>query len=261
MVFAAGYGTPPNSMQTLIASTFEVIKPPYRLGLVFMDSPQNRVYFEKYFMQRQFPKLGLGEFGLVQYFSPAAPDPTPFALKFKEANIDAVVYAGPGAPGVAIKDALRKIGWNGVMAIVVGEPLEPILEKIKDPKVLRQMSTVSLLSDMPELDELRAAATKYGVTEVNSQLLIGWNAARVVEEIFTRTGYPATTDKLLEVMNNFQFSLKPLAYGVEWSPTDHSGPGAFQSWRWNPAKGEFVAGDWILMDTGGVEWTVLGPEL
>ena len=70
-----------------------------------------------------------------------------------------------------------------------------------------------------------------------------------------------TTEKLLKVMNNFEYSLEPLALGVNWTETDHSGPIAYQIWGWDAGKAQFVGSDWVWVDTPGLEYKILGPKL
>ncbi len=264
MLFGGGmsYGAPSCSFAANVIAMYDLIEPPFDLGILTLDSPGNRFQFEEYTPKVQLPKLNI-RMPIKQYLSPAAPDPKGFALKFKEANVDAVMYCGPAAPGLATWDALRKVGWQGVFALTIGEPIEFAAEKVKgDPKVVLQ-APCTLLGwvDLPEHAEIKAAADKYGVVSANSYLTQGWVAGQGVAEILKRTGYPATTEKLLKVMNDFEFSLKPLAYGVEWSSTDHCGPLAYQAWHWDAAQGTFVAGNWILANAEGTEWKDLGPKL
>jgi ABC-type branched-subunit amino acid transport system substrate-binding protein len=255
------WGNPANSLGAILTQMFEFQKPPFKLGILTIDSPNNRVFFPEYAFKRMFPGLGL-EPAMMQYLSPAAPDPKPFALKFNEAQVDAVVYAGPSAPGVAVLSALRQLGWDGLYGQTIGEPIEAIMGKVQgDEKYILQSPYATFDLNLKEHGEIKAAAEKYGVTTVNSYLVGGWVAGQAVAEILKRTGYPATTEKMLKELNSFKYSLKPLAYGVEWSSTDHAGPHAYQHWWWDASKGGFTPGNWVWVDSEGFEYKVLGPKL
>lgn len=256
LAFAAGYGTPHNCLFAALVAGNEILKPPYKLGILTVDSASNR-YFMTNLQPPMATKLGL-EPAFMQYFSPAAPDMTPFALKFKEANVDLVQFAGPAAPGIAAQEALRKLGWQGVFVHNGGEGIEVMADRVKDPKVVVQQAYSILATGLPEVKEVEAAAAKYKVTSLNSMVIHGWTIGQIVAEILKRTGYPATTDQLLKVMNNFKFSGMPLRWGIEWTSTDHAGPHAYQSWYWNAGKGTFVPINWIWTDTLGTDYKNLG---
>ncbi len=254
-------GNEANSAILMTAAFLALLKPPFKTGVLTIDSPSNRWFFPEYYNKLIMPKLGL-EPAFVQYVSPAAPDPKPFALKFSEYQVDAINYLGPAAIGLELLGTLRQLGWTGVFNQGVGTPPELMMENLKgDPKALFVTPMTVFQVDLPEHRDIKAAAEKYGATSINSLMIVGWTAGQAVTEILKRTGFPATTDNLLNVMNNFKYSLRPLKYGVEWTSTDHAGPDAFQHWHWDTNKGEFVPLDWIWADSPGLEYKVIGPKL
>ena len=262
LVFGGGIGmaTPSCTLMGTMPPAFHFVKPPFSHGILTVDSPANRWFFPNYYDVKQVPALGLEPPVLTDYLSPAAPDPTPFALKFKETNPEVILYAGPSGPGFAVLEALGKMGWTGVWN-TAGEGIEVVEERMKRGKVELSVPVSFFPADLPEHKEIKAAAKKYGVTTMNSYLVLGWTSAMAIEEMFRRTGYPATTERLLEVMNNFKFSQEPLRWGIEWTSTDHAGPCPWQGWYWNSDKGAFESTNWVWTDAFGLEWNDLGTKV
>lgn len=79
------------------------MKPPYKVGIITVDSASNR-FFHTEVIPGMLTKLSLQP-PFVLYFSPAAPDMTPFALKRREAGVDAVHFSGPSSAGISAQEA------------------------------------------------------------------------------------------------------------------------------------------------------------
>ena len=257
----AGWGTPNSCIVGAVAGVFELIQPPFTHAILTVDSAANRWFFPNFWEVKQVPALGLQPTLLTEYISPAAPDPTPFALKLKETNADVILYCGPSGPGTGVQEALRRMGWEGYYIHTGGEAIEAMMERVKDPKVLVLQGVSIPLAGLPEHEEIKAAADKYGITSWNSMVVMGWASGMTVAEILKQTGYPVTTEKLLEVMNDFNYSLKPLKWGVEWNSMDHAGPYAWQNWYWDPEKGTFLPLNWVRTDAAGLQVDDLGTKV
>ena len=168
-------------------------------------------------------------------------DLTPIALVFKEAGAASAVNLGAAGHSLMLYDALMKIGWDGMYCMVVTDPVEILFEKYKGKEnmALILVGYFPFQADFPFFADVKAAAEKYGVTDVTSQLTVGWELGMVVEEIFKRAGWPVTTDRLLEVMGDFEFK-RPMTGTLKWNDDNHASNAVVPDYLWDKAKGEWV---------------------
>ena len=184
------------------------------------------------------------EFGLSEVLFKTVPigtlDLTPVAIAFKEFGAVIATAYGPSAYNTLLADALIKIGYEGDLWLLVPEPPEPYFEKYAGVEnIILALPTVPLEDNWPIHKEIEAAANKYGVSELNSALNWGWEEGIVLEAIFKDVGWPVTTEKLVEVMEDLEVK-RPFMGTFHWTPEDHAAPILIRDYTWDEAKGDWV---------------------
>ena len=163
-----------------------------------------------------------------------------------------VAHAGAGQ-NVGLIKALRGAGYNGpVLLGSHGLNEAPLINALSGVGGLEKIQIVSRFAspDSPgkELDEIRAAAKKYGKkTPVSTTTIMGWSLAKVMEAGLTKCGYPCPGEKLNAVLENLKVEMGSLTGGpIQYSPNDHYGKSWWRVFQYNPDKQAFLpASDWL----------------
>ena len=244
----------------LMARTFRGYeKGAIKLGLLGMDIPVSHLACELY--TKALEKEGIE---VLTGFIPAGTvDVSPVASKFKAQGCSHCFYYGPGGVSYILYSALTKLGWEGTLYTGFFEPIEQVLETSESlkTKILYFGLVAPFQLGYPEHEEMLSILKKYKAAEINSMTLFGYPVGPEVELIFTRTGYPATTEKLLEVMNNFEIDFAPI-YGKRiWTKTDHTGTMTGRLYICDENGKVSIASNWFRADSMGKKIEDLGPEL
>lgn len=100
-----------------------------------------------------------------------------------------------------------------------------------------------------ELDELRAAAKKYGkkgpISTTSS--IMGWSMAKIMEASLRKCGYPCSGEKLNSVIEGLTVEIGSLMGGpFQFKPNDHYGTTWWRVYQYNEASKKYLpASDWV----------------
>ena len=99
-----------------------------------------------------------------------------------------------------------------------------------------------------ELDELRAAAKKYGKKDpISTTSVMGWSLGKVMEASLTKCGYPCSGEKLNATLENLTVEMGSLMGGpIQFTPKDHYGKTWWRVYQFDEASKKFLpASDWV----------------
>ena len=163
-----------------------------------------------------------------------------------------VAHAGSGQ-NVGLIKALRGAGFNGPILLGShGLNETPLINALQGIGSLDKLQIVSRFAspDSPgkDLDEVRAAAKKYGkTTPISTTTIMGWSLAKVMDASLTACGYPCPGSKLNGVMENLKVEMGTLMGGpVHFTPTDHYGTTWWRVFQYDQKEKKFLpASEWL----------------
>src|SRR5262245_26311063 len=162
-----------------------------------------------------------------------------------------IAHAGSGQ-NVGLIKALRGAGFDG--PILMGShglneaPLINALQGVSLDKLQIVSRFASPDSPGKELDEIRAAAQKYGKkTPISTTTIMGWSLAKLMEASLSKCGYPCPGDKLNLVLENIKVEMGALMGGpVQFTPKDHYGTTWWRVYQYDTKEKKFLAAsDWL----------------
>jgi branched-chain amino acid transport system substrate-binding protein len=162
-----------------------------------------------------------------------------------------IAHAGSGQ-NVGLIKALRGAGYTGPILLGSHGLNEPqLINALQGIGTLDKLQIVSRFAspDSPgkELDQIRAAAQKYGKkTPIATTTIMGWALATIMEASLRRCGYPCTGDKLNSVLETIKVDMGSMMGGpVQFSPKDHYGTTWWRVFEHDVAKKQFLpVSDW-----------------
>ena len=144
--------------------------------------------------------------------------------------------------------ALRGAGFDGpVLLGAHGFNEAPLIDALQGVGGLDKVQIVSRFaspdSNGKELDEIRAAALKYGKTApISTTTIMGWALGTLMEASLRQCGYPCSGDKLNAVLENIKVDMGSLMGGpVQFAPKDHYGTTWWHVSKYNANGKKFVA--------------------
>jgi len=232
---------------------------PVKLGIMGMDIPISRLGAGK--MAEVAKDLGME--AVVKIVPLGTADLTPVASAFIDWGANAVTHWVPGALGLALFDALTKLGWKGSFVYAAPEPIEMAYERLKKyPNMVTGTMGVPMVFDLPQHREIKAAAEKYKAAQINTPLIWGWYTGREVEAALRQAGWPATTEKLVDALSHLEVDNRPLMPPAKWTPNDHVGPLPMRFYRWSTEKGRIEPiGPWLWIDPLGTKVEKGGEQI
>ncbi len=163
-----------------------------------------------------------------------------------------VVHAGSGQ-NIALIRAVRGAGYDG--PILMGShglnetPLIKALAGIGEFGRLQIVSRFASPDDSgKELDELRAAAKKYGKREpISTTSIMGWVLGGVMEASLRQCGYPCSGEQLDRVLQNLKVEMGSLLGGpIQLKPNDHYGSTWWRVYEYDEKSQKFrPVSDWL----------------
>ena len=182
-----------------------------------------------------------------QYIPPPTADFTPFATKIKDAGANWVFSWAPWSTQVKTFEALRKIGWKGKYICYAHINSEDELKRIKDDNFI-VFGTNAFFTENTDIHKAILAVNKKKKTIYPyTQLTEGWITAMVIEEIFKRTPWPATPQKVVEAMNQVKVDMKGVRGGpLVWTQNNHFRTvNYYRAYAWDSKKnGIKIVKDW-----------------
>ena len=163
-----------------------------------------------------------------------------------------IAHAGSGQ-NVGLIKALRGAGFDGpILMGSHGLNEAPLINALQGIGSLDKLQIVSRFAspDSPgkELDEIRAAAQKYGKkTPISTTTVMGWSLARLMEASLGKCGYPCPGEKLNSVLENIKVEMGALMGGpVQFAPKDHYGTTWWRVYQYDAKDKKFLAAsDWL----------------
>jgi branched-chain amino acid transport system substrate-binding protein len=163
-----------------------------------------------------------------------------------------IAHAGSGQ-NVGLIRALRSAGYTGpVLLGAHGLNETPLITSLQGVGGLGNIQILSRFASPDgsgkELDELRAAAQKYGKkTPISTTSIMGWSLAKVMEASLRKCGYPCPGEKLNETLENLSVNMGSLMGGpVKFTPEDHYGKTWWRVYQYNEDAKKFLpAADWL----------------
>jgi branched-chain amino acid transport system substrate-binding protein len=163
-----------------------------------------------------------------------------------------VAHAGSGQ-NVGLIKALRGAGFDGpILMGSHGLNEMPLINALQGVGSLDKLQIVSRFSSPDttgkELDEIRAAAQKYGKkTPVSTTTIMGWSLAKVMEAALLKCGYPCPGEKLNSTLENIKVDMGSLMGGpVQFAPKDHYGISWWRVFQYDANDKKFLpASEWL----------------
>jgi branched-chain amino acid transport system substrate-binding protein len=163
-----------------------------------------------------------------------------------------VAHAGSGQ-NVGLIRALRGAGYNGpILMGSHGLNETPLIQALQGIGGLGRLQIVSRFAspdgEGKELDELRAAARKYGkATPISTTSIMGWAMGRVMEASLRACGYPCPGEKLNATLEKLTVQMGALMGGpVQFTQSDHYGKTWWRVYQYDEGKRKFLpVSDWL----------------
>jgi len=188
----------------------EMAKGPVKLGLVGIPVPISRIGVDT--AEKLAATLGM-ETVDKEFIPPTAADYTPFANKIKSADANWGYAYAPWPAEAKTFEALRRLGWTGTYLAYGHIQAEDELARIGDPGLQVFMANSLFQDNLPVHKEIRdaAAAGKYQFPATYGTE--GWLSGRILEQILTKTGWPASAEKVTAAMSSLNLDTRAFAAG------------------------------------------------
>jgi ABC-type branched-subunit amino acid transport system substrate-binding protein len=223
-------------------------KEPVKIGMVGMPIPISRIGIEN--AQKQSEKLGM-ETVDVEFIPPTAADYTPFATKLKSGEPNWAFAYAPWPTEVRTFEALRRLGWSGTYLCYGHIQAEEELKRVADGGF--QVFTVNAFfqDNMPVQKEIREMAAQGKYSYPASYADEGWITARALQQILTKTGWPASAEKIDAAMSTLDLDTQGLRGGpLVWTSDNHFRTKQYyRFYRYDPEQKSIARmRDWLTVD-------------
>lgn len=207
-----------------------------KLGLVAMDIPVSRQGVDE--MEQVARKLGIAVVEKVAV-PPATPDVRPVASRFVQMGANWIVTWAPISLSVQMAKALRSLGWDGFYLAASSADAEQVLRTLKDSKFGVYTSHAFTVEALPVFEEMRAAASRFGVKEPIENMTGGWVSGMVLEAALRKCGAACDRDRLRQALDGLNVDTKGLYPApLQWTKDNHIRSRlAYTVYVWNPQKG------------------------
>ena len=227
----------------------ETAKEPVKLGLIGIPVPISRIGVDT--AEKLAKTFGM-ETVDKEFIPPTAADYTPFANKIKSADANWGYAYAPWPAEAKTFEALRRLGWTGTYLAYGHIQAEDELARIADPGLQIFMANSLFQDDLPVHKEIRdaAAAGKYQFPATYGTE--GWLSGRILEQILTKTGWPATPEKVTAAMNSLNLDTQGIRGGpLVWTADNHLRTKQYyRFYHYDPAKKSVVRlrENWLEVD-------------
>ena len=237
-----------NDSNFAVSFMAEQTKPPFKLGLAAMNIPISRGEID--FAEELAKKMNIQVVD-KEVIPPAVPDFTPFATKLKGGEPDWTYAWAPWPHQVKTLEAMRRLGWKGKYLAWSHLQAEEELERLKDDS-LYVFGTNAFFADNLDIHKkIKAASESQKTIYPYKQMMEGWIAAMVLEDILKKTTWPATPEKVLQAMNQVKADMKGLKGGpLAWTQDNHFRTVTYyRVYRWDTKKNGIVTvKDWTPVE-------------
>jgi branched-chain amino acid transport system substrate-binding protein len=223
-------------------------KPPVKLGLIGMPIPISRIGIAN--AEKQGAKLGMVTVDM-EFIPPSAADYTPFATKLKAGNPNWAFAYSPWPTEVKTFEALRRLGWTGTYLTYAHIQAEDDLTRVADGGFQVLAVNAFFHDDLPVQKEMREAAKQGKYSYPATYATEGWITGRALEQILSKTSWPASTEKITAAMATLNLDTQGLRGGpLVWTKDNHFRTKQYyRFYRYDPAKKGIVRlRDWKAVD-------------
>ncbi len=241
--FDFGYDIP-----VAIDAIKDAAKEPVKIAMIGMPIPISRIGIEM--AQKQAEKLGTTTVD-TEFIPPTAADYTPFATKIKEGEPNWGFAYSPWQTEVRTFEALRRLGWGGTYLCYGHIQAEEELKRIADGGFNVFSANALFQDNLPVQQEMRQAAADGKYSYPVSYADEGWITGRAIEQILTKTGWPADADKIAEAMSHLDLDTQGLRGGpLIWTAENHFRTKQYyRFYRYDPEQKSIVrVRDWLAVD-------------
>jgi branched-chain amino acid transport system substrate-binding protein len=226
----------------------EMAKGPVKLGLIGIPVPISRIGVDT--AEKLAASLGM-ETVDKEFIPPTAADYTPFATKIKSADANWGYAYAPWPAEAKTFEALRRLGWAGTYLAYGHIQAEDELARIADGGLLIFMANSLFQDDLPVHKEIRDAAAQGKYSFPATYGTEGWLTGRALEQILTKTGWPANAEKVSEAMSTLNLDTQGIRGGpLVWTAENHFRTKQYyRFYRYDPDKKNVVRiRDWVAVD-------------
>jgi branched-chain amino acid transport system substrate-binding protein len=241
--FDFGYDIP-----VAINAIKDMAKEPIKIGLVGMPVPISRIGIDN--AEKQGAKLGMVIVD-KEFIPPTAADYTPFATKLKAGDPNWGFAYGPWPTEVKTFEALRRLGWTGTYLTYGHIQAEDELARIRDSGFHVFSANALFQDNLPVQKEIRELAEQGKYSYPVSYATEGWITGRALDQILTKAGWPATSEKIQQAMTTLDLDTQGLRGGpLLWTNDNHFRTKQYyRFYRYDPDKqGVVRTHDWKAVD-------------
>jgi len=185
-------------------------------------------------------------------FSPRTTEFGPSAQKIVAMKPDIIVLHNPPAHALGMIRSLRGIGYKGIVLVAaLGMDEHTFAGAIESSGFTEKTYVFSRWafanSEGKELDQLRAAAKKYGIpSKLNIGNVSGWTMGVLAEASLKKGGWPLSGEKLNSILQNITVDTGALMGGpIKFTPEDHYGTTWYRLFKYDGKTKTFkVASGW-----------------
>jgi branched-chain amino acid transport system substrate-binding protein len=226
----------------------DAAKDPVKIGLIGMPIPISRIGIDN--AEKQGEKLGMVTVD-KEFIPPTAADYTPYATKLLQGNPNWGFAYAPWPTEVKTFEAMRRLGWTGTYMTYGHIQSEDELARIKDGGFHVFSANAFFQDNLPVHNEIRQAAEQGKFAYPASYGPEGWISGRVLEQVLTKTGWPASAEKITAAMETLNLDTQGLRGGpLVWTKENHFRTKQYyRFYRYDPAKtGVVRTRDWKAVD-------------
>ncbi|HEY1362440.1 MAG TPA: ABC transporter substrate-binding protein [Xanthobacteraceae bacterium] len=226
----------------------DMTREPIKMALIGIPVPISRIGLDN--AEKFAQSLGMQVVD-KEFISPATADYTPYAAKIKAADANWGYAYAPWPAEAKTFEALRRLGWTGTYLAYGHIQAEDELARIADGGLNVFMANSLFQDNLPVHKEIRdaAAAGKYSFPATYGTE--GWLSGRVLEQILTNTGWPASGEKVAEAMKKLDLDIQGMRGGpLVWTADNHFRTRQYyRFYRYDPEKKSVMrTRDWLEVE-------------
>jgi len=226
----------------------EIAKEPVRFGLVGIPVPISRIGIDT--AEKLAGSLGMTTVD-KEFIPPATADYTPFATKIKTADANWGYAYAPWPAEAKTFEALRRLGWTGTYLAYGHIQAEDELARIADGGFYVFTANAMFQDNLPVQKEMRDVAAQGKYSFPATYASEGWITGRVLEQVLTQSGWPASAGKVAAAMANLNLDTQGIRGGpLVWTADNHFRTRQYyRFYRYDPDQKSVVRmRDWLAVD-------------
>ena len=226
----------------------DMAKEPVKIALIGIPVPISRIGIDT--AEKQAATLGM-ETVDKEFIPPTTADYTPFATKIKAAEPNWGYGYAPWPAEAKTFEALRRLGWTGTYLAYGHIQAEDELTRIADGGFYVFTANAQFQDNLPVQKEMRDVAAQGKYSFPATYASEGWLTGRALEQILTKTGWPASAEKVAAAMSNLNLDTQGIRGGpLVWTADNHFRTKQYyRFYRYDPDKKSIVrTHDWLAVD-------------